>query len=77
MTSLGPTPSISVRKVLTGISSNFVDMKTYYSVMDTEILKGFCKLVLMRKIGKIAKAREEESTLCSKMSASDEKLTHI
>ena len=47
-TSLGSTPSTSVGKVLNGIASNFVDMKTYYSVVDTENLKGFYKFVLTK-----------------------------
>ena len=60
--------SISVRKVLNRIRSNFVYMKTYYSGVDTENLKGFYEFVSTRKIGKVAKARGEESILHSKMS---------
>ena len=77
MTSPGPPPSISVGKGLNRINSNFVEMNIDYSVMDTENLKGFCKFVLTRKIGKVAKARGEESTLCSKMAVSREKLAHF
>ena len=67
-TAPGPPLTISVRKVLNRIKSNFVCMETYLNSNSTEISDKFYKLVITGKFDKDANEREEESALHFKLS---------